>query len=124
MTWGDDMLVRVMDTDSGLVHFVNPANAGFTLCARTKGTDLLGKRLPIGRLTSDLVTCPDCAKVVCAIRNEPYNTLESSFDETVFENGIYDAVKPPTEVVEPVKTDEKSHSVAFQTTTNESETLC
>lgn len=86
-------MTRIKDTNTGLVHYVCPAHGGHTLCARTGGTDLLGNFVKLGEPTAERVTCPDCAKVVCAIRNEPYNTLVADIDDATLDTGIWAAVQ-------------------------------
>lgn len=86
-------MTRIVDTN-GVVHFVNPAHSGHTLCCRTAGADLFGEFKPLGKETSDQVNCPNCAKVVCAIRNEPYNTLVAEVEDKTMMLGVYSAVEP------------------------------
>jgi len=86
-------MTRIKDA-GGVVHFVNPAHAGHTLCCRTDGADLFGELKPLGKETSDPVNCPNCAKVVCAIRNETYNTLVAEVEDRTMMLGVYSAVEP------------------------------
>lgn len=64
---------------NGEVHFRNPANAFRTLC----GKDASALE------TSEQVDCEKCAKVYCAIKNEPWNSVQ---DEAM-DKGIMEAVK-------------------------------
>lgn len=88
---------RVKDR-RGVVHYGNPADQMRTLCAADafdiQQTMFDPPEQEPWQETDDRVTCKDCAKVVCAIRNEPYNTLVADIDDATLDTGIYEAVKP------------------------------
>lgn len=97
------MLTRVRDVSTGVVHFNCPSDVRYTLCARPNGekiNDLFGGTYKSWPTTSERVTCHDCAKVVCKIRNEPYNTLDDAFDDETMVRGIYAAAEPDGRVAE------------------------
>jgi len=80
------------------VHFAHPGNPALTLCGRCLGpVDLLGNPLADLQMqeTAERVNCVECARTVCAIRNEPYNTLKDETDERTAMQGIYAAIQPP-----------------------------
>jgi len=90
-------MTRVED-DRGLVHFRNPARPDYALCGAMAGNvtiDIFGKATPTPwKLTTKRVNCTDCAKVVCAIRNTPYNALDAAIDDDTLMRGIYAAAEP------------------------------
>lgn len=85
-----------MKAPDGTVHFGNPAHHLRTLCA-VKAEDiavtLLGAERTAWPVTVERVTCPNCAKVYCAVKNQPWNAL-GPFTEDALERGIYAAVQP------------------------------
>lgn len=86
---------RVKDPESGIVHFTCPSTLGMTLCAHEAGKktdDLFSPTCKPWKETADLVNCPDCAKVYCAVKNEPWNTHQTFEDETL-DVGMYAAVE-------------------------------
>jgi len=93
----------------GVTHYRCPDNPGLTLCgirADNRTEDLFGKvTVSIWPMSFVRVNCPDCAKVICACRNEPYNTLVAEVEDNTMMRGIYAAV----EVDGPVK--EEDHVV-------------
>lgn len=95
-------MTRVRCQD-GIVHFRNPVNPVQTLCGfqqtgTVKNNLFLGRECEFFPEASDRVNCPDCARVVCAVRNEPYNTIVSSVTDKALDQGIFDAVKPDGKV--------------------------
>jgi len=90
----------------GVVHYRHPAKPYMTLCgacAENKHPDFFRDEYVPWPEAAERVTCPNCAKVVCAVRNEPYNTLVTDIDEATLDRGIYAAVQPdgPVQEVEP-----------------------
>ena len=89
-------MTRIVEKNTGYVHFRNPADDLMTLCgesARDREQDLLGSVLGKQmKETSEAVTCPKCAKVYCAVKNEPW----PSVDDAAMDEGIYSAVQPDT----------------------------
>jgi len=86
-----------MKSERGVVHYRCPANTRLTLCGEPAGqriSDLFGGEYREWPLTTERVTCPDCAKVICACRNEPYNTLNAEVEDATMMRGIYAAVQP------------------------------
>jgi len=78
---------RVKDND-GKVHFRGVCQK--TICGRvTDCKDLLGKPLFAMSNTGKPVTCPDCAKLYCRIKNTPWNEV----DDAAMDKAMYDAVK-------------------------------
>lgn len=81
----------------GQVHYGCPADYHKTLCG-CRAFDIAHTMFDTPERepwleTTERVTCPDCAKVVCAVRNEPYNTLVADIDYTTLETGITAAVQ-------------------------------
>lgn len=80
-------MTRVKDPYSS-VHFVG-AN-GCTMCGvLTTEPDLTGHPLELMRETCEAVTCPDCARLYCQVKNAPCNEV----DGPTLERATYDAVK-------------------------------
>lgn len=86
------MMTRIYDnvaTGKPVVHFRNPAERDHTLCGQlARHFDLLGLPQPY-KETSEPVTCPHCAKVYCAVKNEPWPSVEGA----AMDIGMYEAVK-------------------------------
>ena len=81
-------MTRIIDFN-GTVHFRGTRNS--TLCALPDSEpNLIGERTPIMHEVPDPVTCPDCAKLYCQIKNSPWNEVE----DATMDKAIYDAVKP------------------------------
>ena len=89
--------MRRIKDNHGQVHYGCPADGYKTLC----GCDAFNleqtmfdppEREP-WQETTERVTCPNCAKVVCAVRNEPYNTQVADIDDTTLDTGIMAAVQ-------------------------------
>jgi len=79
---------RVKDND-GAVHFVGVHKK--TLCGRVhECNDLLGRTFILWKKTSLPITCPDCAKLYCRIKNTPWNEV----DDAAMDRAMFDAVKP------------------------------
>ena len=89
-------MTRIVGKD-GVVHFRNPAEPSKTLCgewAHKLNVDLLGSHTEVWTETTAPVTCPKCARVYCAVKNELWNAVEDG----AMDVGIMDAVKPDGEV--------------------------
>lgn len=89
-------MTRIIDKQTGRVHFRNPSDDRRTLCGETaldREQDLLGCVFgkPM-KETSESVNCPKCAKVYCAVKNEPW----PSVDDAAMNEGVYAAVQPDT----------------------------
>lgn len=89
-------MTRIIDKQTGRVHLRNPADDRQALCGETvreREQDLLwcvfGKPM---KETSESVNCPKCAKVYCAVKNEPC----PSVNDAAMNEGIYAAVQPDT----------------------------
>lgn len=74
----------------GTVHFRHPVRDRYALCGESLGRDLLDEG---ATETKDRVNCPKCAKVYCAVKNEPWNT-QGPFEKQTLCDGIHAAVKP------------------------------
>lgn len=87
-------MTRIKD-GNGVVHFRNPGNREMTLCGQTAVSNgevgLFGDNAeakPFNE-SKDIVICLLCAKVYCAVKNEPWNSVE----DTAMDFGMYEAVK-------------------------------
>lgn len=74
---------RIKGND-GFVHF--STGSKMALCGY-QSRDLLGNCESM-KMTGDPVTCPDCARIFCQIKNSPLNEVESN----VLEVATYAAV--------------------------------
>lgn len=89
--------MRRIKDENGVVHYGCPATRAATLCGKPAGivvTDIVTDKDTLFKAlqeTTERVTCPNCAKVVCAVRNEPYNTLVADIDGPAFYTGIVTA---------------------------------
>jgi len=88
------MMRRVKDAETNIVHFTCPSTLGMTLCAHPAGVkmdDLFNPSFKGWPETEEVVTCKDCAKVYCSVKNEPWNT-QAPFEDETLEAGIFAAV--------------------------------
>ncbi len=89
--------MRRIKDGKGQVHYGCPADGYRTLCGcdafDTTQTMFDPPEQEPWQETTDRVNCPNCAKVVCAVRNEPYNTLVAEIDGPALDTGIWAAVK-------------------------------
>lgn len=79
---------RVSDS-FGVVHF--KGNGDATLCGTHDSVkDLFGVEIAKRsmRPTHDPVTCPDCARLYCEVKNAPWNEVEAN----ILERATFDAV--------------------------------
>lgn len=91
-------MTRIINQMEGVVHFRNPAADDRTLCGRDAAFYEMTLLSPHRRSfdeTTKRVNCPGCAKVYCAVKNEPWNTQEP-FEDEVLDRGIHDAFEPDT----------------------------
>jgi len=90
-------MTRIKDCN-GVVHFRHVCNTDLCLCGKNSFEPdpemLIPDEIKVYKETSDPVNCPNCAKVVCAIRNEPYNTLVAEVEDKTMMLGVYSAVEP------------------------------
>ena len=79
---------RVIDFN-GVIHFAGARNS--TLCALPDSEpNLLGDRTKLMHEVSEPVTCPECAKLYCQIKNAPWNEV----NDDAMDGAIFAAVEP------------------------------
>lgn len=80
-------MTRIIDFN-GDIHFKGAHH--HTLCGLPYSEpNLLGERTWLMHEVSNPVTCNDCAKLYCQIKNAPWNEVE----DAAMDDAIYDAVK-------------------------------